>query len=363
ANTITVRAENQFKNFYWLDQKTGAIHPATVRDGAVTFSLDAGGDALGRGATPSKPSNGIALLAEPAGVTIAPSDLTAGLPDGVDRVAPDTTTPVTPTSLTVTADNLDGVIGGAATTQTFTDTVLGNWKDSSFQGGTLQSVVSDGIYQATIDVVPAAGKKYELNLGQVFTAAKVTVNGKVSGQAIFAPYEIDITDQLKPGANQVEIAVTPRKKNRYYPAATNTNGQYSMAAPQDAGLVGPITLQTSADPTYVPPAPPVVPPVTPPGKVTPTVSFKLSSSSIKAGRNARATVVVKAAGIAGPTGTIRIKDGSKTLKTVTLRAKDRGRRTFTVPKLGKGRHKLKVVYSGSASVSGRTSVTRTLRVR
>ncbi|MFI5429637.1 glycosyl hydrolase [Aeromicrobium sp. UC242_57] len=96
ANTITVRADDQFKNFYWLDQKTGKIYPASVKDGAVTFRLDAGGDALGRGATPAKPSNGIALLAEPAGVTIPQSDLSKGLPAGVDRVAPETTVPVSP---------------------------------------------------------------------------------------------------------------------------------------------------------------------------------------------------------------------------------------------------------------------------
>lgn len=360
ANTITVRADSQFKNFYWLDQKTGKIHPATVKDGAVTIKLDAGGDSLGRGATPAKPSNGIALLAEPAGVTIPQADLTKGLPSGVDRAAPDTTTAVTPTSLTLTADNLDGVIGGETTTETFTDGVLGNWKDAAFQGGELQSVVADGIYKATVNVTPVKGKKYVLNLGQVFTAASVKVNGAEAGKVLFAPYEVDVTSRLKAGANQIEIAVTPRKKNRYFPAATNTNGQYSMAAPQDAGLVGPITLQTATDPLYVPPT---KPPVTPPSKVTPSVSFKLSAVTIKKGKKVNATVKVTAKGVSAPTGTLTIKKGSKTLKVVTLRASDKGKRTFSLPKLGKGKHTIKIVYSGGGKVSAKTSVSRTLRVK
>lgn len=361
ANTITVRAGSQFKNFYWLDQKTGRIHPAAVKDGAVTFKLDAGGDSLGRGATPAKPSNGIALLAEPAGVTIPQSDLTKGLPAGVDRVAPATTVPVSATSLTVTADNLDGVIGGEVTTETFTDDILGNWKDAAFQGGKLRSVVDDGVYQATVNVTPAKGKKYLLNLGEVFTAASVKVNGVAAGKVIFAPYEVDVTDHLKAGANQIEIAVTPRKKNRYFPAATNTNGQYSMASPQDAGLVGPITLQSATDPFYVAPTKPPV--VTPPVKISSSVSFKLSTSSVKAGKKVKATVRVSAKGVAAPTGTITIKDGKKTLKVVTLRAKDKGKRTFTLPTLRKGKHSLKIVYSGGGKVTGKTSAIRTLRVK
>lgn len=362
ANTITVDADEKYENYYWLDQKTGNIYQADVKDDTVTFTLDPGKDPLGSGATPAKPSNGIALLAEPAGVTIPAGDLTAGLPDGLNRVAPEVTTPVQPTSLAVTADNLDGVIGGAVTTETFTSNVLGNWKEPAFQGGKLRSVVSDGIYKATVNVDPKAGKKYVLNLGEVFTAATVKVNDAAAGEVIFAPYEVDITDQLKAGVNEVEIAVTPRKKNRYFPAATNTNGKYSMAAPQDAGLVGPITLLTGTDTTYTPPTTPMpTPPVTTPVTVTPSVSFKLSSSSIKVGKNAKASVVVRAKGVAAPTGTFAIKKGNKTLQTVTLRASDQGKRVFTLPKLPKGKHTLKIVYSGSSTVAGKTSVSRTLR--
>ena len=115
----------------------------------------------------------------------------------------------------------------------------------------------------------------------------------------------------------------------------------------------------SGDTKPVPPKPPVV---APPAKVKSSVSFKLSSGSVKAGQRGRATVVVKAKGVSAPTGTLQIKKGSKIVKTVTLRAKDKGRRTFSLPKLAKGKHTLKVVYSGDKKAKGKTSVKRTLRV-
>ncbi|TGN32975.1 Ig-like domain repeat protein [Aeromicrobium chenweiae] len=101
----------------------------------------------------------------------------------------------------------------------------------------------------------------------------------------------------------------------------------------------------------------------PPRKVAALVSFKLSSSSVRPRRTVSATVQVFAKGVARPTGKIVIKKGSVTLKTITLRASDRGRRTFRTPKLPRGKHTLRAVYSGDATVLGRSSVTRTLRVR
>lgn len=269
ANTITVRAEEQYENFYWLDQKTGRIYDADATDGALTFSLDPGKDPLGRGSTPNKPSNGIALLAEPAGVTIDPAAITPGLPAGVDRVAPESTVPVSVSSLSVTADNLDGTLGGAETSRTFTGDVLGNWKDAGFQGGALQSVVVDGVYTSTVDVTPEKGRSYVLDLGEVHTAARVTVNGQDAGSAIFAPYELDVTRLLKPGTNQVTVTVTPRKKNRYF---GTTNGQYTMAAPQDAGLVGPLSLEVSPLSATAGPAALTVPSVTGSAKVGGTLT-------------------------------------------------------------------------------------------
>ncbi|MEI5676519.1 MULTISPECIES: glycosyl hydrolase [unclassified Nocardioides] len=436
ANTITVRVDEKYENFYWLDQKTGEIHDADVRDGAVTFTLDAGKDPLGRGSTPSKPSNGIALLAEPAGVTIPAADLTPGLPDGVDRVAPASTLPVTAQSLTVSDDNLDGVLGGPVQTQTFTESVLGNWKDATYQGGTLRSVVSDGVYRATVDVTPEKGRRYVLDLGEVHTAARVTVNGQDAGSVIFAPYELDVTSLLKAGANQVEIAVTPRKKNRYFPAATNTNGQYSMAAPQDAGLVGPLTLDVSPL-AATSPAAVTAPRITgtpvvgrtltaDPGtwdvagvgfayqwlrggtpiagatgasyrvvtadagralavrvtatkagygpgvaasrtatvaRLGSTARVALSARKITAGQAVRVTVRVAAPGLAGPTGTVRVTRNGAVVRTVALRAADRGVVTVRLPKLRRGTYRIAASYLGDAQVAPSRATAVRVKVR
>lgn len=425
ANTITVRADERYENFYWLDQKTGRIYDADVQDGAVSITLDPGKDPLGRGSTPSKPSNGIALLAEPAGVTIDEAELTPGLPAGVNRVAPERTLPITPGSLTVTADNLDGVLGGEVTTRTFTENVLGNWKDATYQDGTLRSVVSDGVYRARVDVTPEKGRKYVLDLGEVFTAARVKVNGTDAGSMIFAPYELDVTRLLKAGTNEIEIAVTPRKKNRYFPAATNTNGQYSMASPQDAGLVGPVTLDVSPLSDGTAPAVVTVPTVTgtasvggtltaTPGtwdvdgtgfayqwlrdgtaiagatgatyrpvaadagrtlsvRVTATrtgygsgtatsaavrvdrlgskVRVALSAKKIRAGKPATVAVRVTAPGIAAPTGTVRITRNGKVVRTVSLKAANRGAARVRLPKLRKGTYRIAARYLGEAQVA------------
>lgn len=246
-NVITVTAGEEFENFYWLDQEDGSIYPAEVVDGDVTLTLDAGNEILGRGDTEPRPSKGVILLAEPAGSEIAASALSEGLPAAVNRVAPESEISIVPRSLTVTADNLDGVIGGDVATESFTEDVLGNWKDADYQGGALRSVVSDGIYEAQVEVEDPGSARYVLNLGQVFTAATVEVNGESAGQLAWAPYQIDVTAQLVAGVNEIRIIVTPRKANRYFPAETNTNGRYSTDEPLDAGLVGPVSLQSWSD--------------------------------------------------------------------------------------------------------------------
>jgi hypothetical protein len=47
TNTVTLDASSKYANYYWLDQETGKIFPATVTNGQVTFTLDAGQDSYG----------------------------------------------------------------------------------------------------------------------------------------------------------------------------------------------------------------------------------------------------------------------------------------------------------------------------
>lgn len=72
-------------------------------------------------------------------------------------------------------------------------------------------------YSRAIDV-PAStlgkGRRVYLDLGRVEVLAHVTVNGKDLGTVWKAPYRVDITDAVRPGANQVSIAVTDLWPNR-----------------------------------------------------------------------------------------------------------------------------------------------------
>ena len=61
-----------------------------------------------------------------------------------------------------------------------------------------------------------------------------------------------------------------------------------------------------------------------------------------------------------PTGKVRIKKGSKVLKTVTL---SKGKATVTLPKLKKGKHKLVVRYLGNGVAKASTSAKVTLTVK
>ena len=182
----------------------------------------------------------LALLCEPAGVEIKASAITDGVPASIDEVETEEKAELTVNSLTITADNLDGVIGGEEKTVTLTENVLGKWNDESFHDGMLQTVAADGIYKTSYELpVGEQADKAVLKLNNVYTAASVKVNGKDAGNLMYAPYELDITSLLTEGTNDIEITVTPRKMNRYY---NITDGQYSSKELIDTGMEGPVVL-------------------------------------------------------------------------------------------------------------------------
>ena len=126
------------------------------------------------------------------------------------------------------------------------------WNESSDGGVKYFSGV--GTYTKTIEA-PAEwfrkGSKMYLDLGSVKNLAEVRVNGKDLGIVWHAPFRLDVTNALKPGANQVEIKVVNAWVNRLIgdqqPGAT----KYTMAdvKPYKAnspllpsGLLGPVTV-------------------------------------------------------------------------------------------------------------------------
>jgi hypothetical protein len=114
-------------------------------------------------------------------------------------------------------------------------------------------------YRKTFDL-PAASRltphasRTFLNLGAVKNLARVRLNGRDLGVVWCAPWRVDVTDALKPGANELEITVAnlwvnrligdaglPAEKRRTW---TSANPFKPDGALQESGLLGPVTLQS-----------------------------------------------------------------------------------------------------------------------
>jgi hypothetical protein len=95
------------------------------------------------------------------------------------------------------------------------------------------------------------GAKIWLDLGDVRELAGVTVNGKDLGVVWRAPYQVNVTGALKPGANRIEIKVADTWVNRLIgdkqPGVTPvsfslTNPYAATTALPPSGLLGPVRV-------------------------------------------------------------------------------------------------------------------------
>ena len=93
-----------------------------------------------------------------------------------------------------------------------------------------------------------------LDLGDVKNLADVTVNGKRLGILWNAPYRVDVTEELKPGNNDVSIKVANLWVNRLIgDQQPNATGKYTFTVvhPYKAtspllpsGLLGPVRISS-----------------------------------------------------------------------------------------------------------------------
>jgi len=112
-------------------------------------------------------------------------------------------------------------------------------------------------YTQTLQAQPnwfAAGIKLEMDLGAVGDIAEVVINGKSMATLWKPPYRLDVTDALRPGANQLEIRVTNEWTNRIAGDARGGVrvlsggggrggfGGRGSAGTAASGLLGPVTL-------------------------------------------------------------------------------------------------------------------------
>jgi hypothetical protein len=127
---------------------------------------------------------------------------------------------------------------------------LSSWSDNSNAG--IKYFSGTGTYTKTI-TAPANWFRKDahlvIDLGEVRNLADVVVNGKDLGIVWHAPYRLDVTDALRPGANEVTIKVTNAWVNRLIgdqqPGATKYT--YADVTPYRAnspllpsGLLGPV---------------------------------------------------------------------------------------------------------------------------
>ncbi len=150
---------------------------------------------------------------------------------------------------------------GVPATATFPDLI--SWSDHPDEG--IRFFSGTATYQNKLAVPPEflqAGRRVLLNLGRVEVIAQVKINGKDCGILWYDPYQMDVTDALKPGENSIEIRVANVWYNRIIgdlrhpekPPITFCQTQWFTAADEllAGGLLGPVTLQVKADAALAP---------------------------------------------------------------------------------------------------------------
>ncbi len=205
---------------------------------------------------------------EPVSYSIANGKTTVPLhlePWGTVFVVFRETTNETNHSLPKTMQTDKGTIDGSWTVKfepdlgappTITLDKLTSWSDNADAGVKYYS--GTGTYTKTLNA-PAdwfgKGSQLWLDLGDVKNLASVTINGKDLGLVWHAPYRLDVTNALKPGTNELTIAVTNAWVNRLIgdqqPGATKYTyadvKPYKAESPlQPSGLLGPIHIYSKS---------------------------------------------------------------------------------------------------------------------
>jgi hypothetical protein len=129
---------------------------------------------------------------------------------------------------------------------------LVSWSDSTDPG--IKFFSGEGTYTNTIQASAdwfTKGSHLWIDLGDVKNLAEVTVNGKSLGVVWHAPYRVDVTSALKPGANEISVKVVNAWVNRLIgdeqPGATKYTfadvKPYRANSPLlPSGLLGPVAI-------------------------------------------------------------------------------------------------------------------------
>ena len=107
--------------------------------------------------------------------------------------------------------NVKFLEGGPTLPADFQTAKLASW--TTFPDTNTQAFAGTAKYATTFDASDAAGKSFEINLGDVRQSARVRVNGKDYGTLITPPFRV-VVDNLKPAGNTLEVEVTSVAANR-----------------------------------------------------------------------------------------------------------------------------------------------------
>jgi hypothetical protein len=128
---------------------------------------------------------------------------------------------------------------------------LASWTDNADAG--VKYFSGTATYKQTVQIPvgwSANGARVLLDLGSVRNVADVRINGRSAGTAWKAPFRVDVTDVIKPGANTLEIRVSNLWPNRLIgdkqPGVTRkyvfaVSDPYAADSPLlPSGLLGPV---------------------------------------------------------------------------------------------------------------------------
>lgn len=129
------------------------------------------------------------------------------------------------------------------------------------------------------------------------------------------------------------------------------------------GTVTSAAVLASAEPTSTTTPTPTPTPTPPPAPATVASRTVLKApSSVRVGKRAVVKIKVSAAGIASPTGVVKIYAGRKLVAKVRLKAGAAGAAKVQLAKLAVGRHKLRADYGGMSGAKASSSKVVTLKV-
>ena len=110
----------------------------------------------------------------------------------------------------------------------------------------------NAVYKTTFTINQLPESPTYIDLGKVMVMAKVRVNGQYAGGVWTTPYQVNVTQLLKEGVNELEVEVVNCWRNRMigelsmpeeerftFHSASNVKPDSPM---QSSGLIGPVQL-------------------------------------------------------------------------------------------------------------------------